>query len=190
MTTIQLFWLLLGTSWALLEIAIVIKTRVPEPGKDQSTFRSARWIWLAIIASLITAVIFKKLQLLPLPITYLQRQVIALLILSIGLVLRFYAIVSLGRFFSTNAIIQTQHELIELGPYCYIRHPAYTGLLISFFAAGLAMGDMLALLFLLCPLTYVLGRRIALEEQLLIDHFGQVYYDYCQRTKKLIPWLY
>jgi len=67
-----------------------------------------------------------------LPIAYFQRQGIALLLLSIGLALRFYGVLSLGRFFSTTAVTQSQHVLIDHGPYRFIRHPTYTGLLISF----------------------------------------------------------
>ena len=190
MTSTQLIWLLLGSCWAMLEMAIVIKTRAPFTAATQQKYRSEQLIWMVVIASLIVAFAFKHLHLAVLPIAYVQRQYIALVLLSIGLALRFSAVLSLGRFFSTTVITQHQHILIDSGPYKFIRHPAYTGLLISFFAAGLAMGDMLAMLFLLFPVTYVLNQRIRIEEQLLIEHFGQVYYDYCQRTRKLIPWLY
>jgi protein-S-isoprenylcysteine O-methyltransferase Ste14 len=63
-------------------------------------------------------------------------------------------------------------------------------LLSSFFAAGIAMGDSLALLTLVCPIAYVLSQRIRIEEQWLSEHFGNVYDDYCLSTKKLIPWVY
>lgn len=186
MTLIQLFWLLLGSSWAILEFNIARKTRVP----CSETYRSEKRIWLVVVVALIIALLFKHWQLVKLPIAYLPRQAIALIIFSSGLALRFHAIVVLGRFFSTTATTQHQHNLIEKGAYQYIRHPAYTGLLISFFAAGFAMGDVLAMLSLLCPIGYVLNQRIETEEQLLTDYFGQVYYDYCQRTKKLIPWIF
>ncbi|MDI1231472.1 MAG: isoprenylcysteine carboxylmethyltransferase family protein [Methylobacter sp.] len=190
MTPIQQLWLLLGSSWAMLEMAIVYKTRLPCNRPDRQKYRSEQLIWLVVIASLILALGVKQLHLLVLPMAYLPRQGIALGLLTIGLGLRFYAVASLGRFFSTTAITQSRHVLIDRGPYHLIRHPAYTGLFISFFAAGLAMGDLLAIVLLLGPLTYVLNQRILVEEQGLIEHFGQAYGDYCYRTKKLIPWLY
>lgn len=190
MTSIQQLWLLLGSSWAMLEIAIVYKTRLPCNRSDRQKYRSEKLIWVVVIASLMVALGFKQLHLAALPFAYFQRQGIALFLLSIGLALRFYGVLSLGRFFSTTAVTQSQHVLIDHGPYHFIRHPTYTGLLISFFAAGLAMGDMLAILSLLCPVTYVLNQRIRVEEQGLIEHFGQAYCDYSYRTKKLIPWLY
>ncbi|MDP1666278.1 MAG: isoprenylcysteine carboxylmethyltransferase family protein [Methylobacter sp.] len=190
MTSIQHLWLLLGSSWAMLEMAIVYKTRLPCNRSDEQKYRSEQLIWGVVVASLSVALGFKQLHLAVLPLAYFQRQGIALILFTIGLALRFYAVLSLGRFFSTTAMTQSQHVLIDHGPYHFIRHPAYTGLLISFFAAGLAMGDLLAILSLLCPVTYVLNQRIRVEEQGLIDHFGQVYCDYCERTRKLIPWLY
>ena len=190
MTTIQLFWLLLGSSWALLEIAIVVKTRVPCNAMTEQKYRSEKLIWAVILTALTVALSFKQLHLATVPIAYVQRQTIAFILLSLGLVLRFYAVVSLGRFFSTTAMTRHQHILIAHGPYQLIRHPAYTGLLISFFAAGLAMGDFLSLLFLLVPVAYVLNQRIRIEEQGLIEHFGTAYDDYRVHTKKLIPWLY
>ena len=189
MTSIQLLWLLLGSSWTLLEINIAVKIRVPCVGNEQK-YRSEKLIWLVVCVAVVAALALKQLQLMKLPIPYLPRQVLALLIFSLGLGLRFHAVFRLGRFFSTTAVTQHQHILIEQGAYRWIRHPAYSGLLISFFAAGLAMGDVLAMLFLLCPIVFVLKQRIRVEEQSLIEHFGQLYYDYSQRTKKLIPWLY
>lgn len=189
MTSIQILWLLLGGSWTLLEISIAVKTRVPCSGNEQK-YRSEKLIWLVVCVAILGALGFKQLQLMKLPIPYLPRQWLALLIFSLGLGLRFHAVFSLGRFFSTTAVTQHQHVLIEHGAYRWIRHPAYSGLLVSFFAAGLAMGDVLALTMLVFPIAYVLNQRIAVEEQLLIEHFGQLYSDYCQRTKKLFPWVY
>ena len=190
MTFIQQLWFLLGASWMILEIIIVLKTRVACIAMDQQKYRSEVLIWVVVMAALGVALTFKYMHFMELPIDYLQRQYIAFVLLSLGLGLRFFAVSSLGRFFSTTAMTQHEHALIEKGPYHFIRHPAYTGLLISFFAAGLAMGDGLALLSLFCPVAYVLKQRIRIEEQGLLEYFGPVYYDYICRTKKLIPWLY
>lgn len=190
MTSIQLFWLILGTTWAAIEIAIALKTRVQFTTTTQFEYRSERLIWLVVTVTLIVALWLKQQHLLPIPIEAFNRQMIAMLLFITGIALRCYAVFSLGAFFSTTVTTQSSHVLIESGPYQWIRHPAYTGLLSSFFAAGIAMGDGLALLGLVCPITYVLVQRIRIEEQLLGEHFGHVYSDYCLRTKKLIPLVY
>jgi len=190
MTPIQLFWLIIGISWAVIEIIIAIKTRVQFTLTDRLEYRSERLIWLVVATALIAALLIKQLHLVPLPIDIFNRQIIAIGFFIAGIALRYHSVFSLGEFFSTTVTTQNQHILIETGAYQFIRHPAYTGLLCSFFAAGLAMGDGLALLTLLAPIGYVLVQRINIEEQWLIEHFGSRYDDYCQRTKKLIPWLY
>lgn len=190
MTSIQLFWLIIGTSWASIEIIIALKTRVKFTSTDRLEYRSERLIWLVVATALIAALLLKQLHLVPLPIEPLTRQMIAVSLLVVGIALRCHAVLSLGEFFSTTVVTQVEHNLIEIGPYRSIRHPAYTGLLVSFFAAGLAMGDILALLALFLPIALVLLQRIAIEEQWLRNHFGSQYDEYCQRTKKLIPWVY
>lgn len=190
MTPIQLFWLILGTSWAAIEIAIAIKTRVGFTSTTQFEYRSERLIWLVVTIALLAALWLKQQHYMTLPISIINRQIIAIGFFIAGITLRCYAVFSLGEFFSTTVITQDSHILIEKGPYQFIRHPAYTGLLSSFFAAGIAMGDILALLTLLCPIAYVLIQRIDIEEQWLSEHFGTAYNDYCLRTKKLIPWVY
>jgi protein-S-isoprenylcysteine O-methyltransferase Ste14 len=190
MTTIQLIWLMLGSTWTATEIGIAIKTRVLVTSNGQWEYRSERFIWLVVAIALMAALIIKQQHLLSLPIDVVNRQIIAIGLFIIGLFLRFYAVFALGQFFSTTVVTQDSHILIDSGPYQFIRHPAYTGLLCCFLAAGIAMGDILALLTLLCPITYVVMQRIQVEEDWLQDHFDHVYAEYCLRTKQLIPWIY
>jgi protein-S-isoprenylcysteine O-methyltransferase Ste14 len=190
MTSIQLFWLILGCTWAITEITIALKTRVQFVQTGTVEYRSERLIWLVVTTALMVSLGLKQLHLLPLPVNPVNRQIIAILFFIAGIGLRCHAVLSLGSFFSTTVTTQDSHSLIETGAYQWIRHPAYTGLLSSFFAAGFAMGDGLALLALVCPVGYVLLQRIHIEEQWLTEHFGSDYDAYCLRTKKLLPWLY
>jgi protein-S-isoprenylcysteine O-methyltransferase Ste14 len=190
MTSIQLFWLTLGTSWAMIEIAIALQTRVKFSTTGSLEYRSERLIWVVVAIALIASLAIKQMHLAALPIEPSIRQICAIVVFISGLGLRCYAVFSLGQFFSTTVVTQDKHILIKVGPYRFIRHPAYTGLLVSFFAAGFAMGDGLALLILFCPVAYVLMQRINIEEQWLTGHFGKTYKEYCLHTKKLIPWVY
>ena len=190
MTSIQLFWLILGTSWAVIEILIAFKTRVKLTAIGQLEYRSERLIWLVVAIALCSALWIKQMHWASLPIEIFYRQLIAIILFITGFALRCYAVFSLGKFFSTTVMTSDKHILIENGPYRLVRHPAYTGLFISFFAAGLAMGDAMALLTLISPIAYVLTQRIRIEEQWLIDHFGKDYGNYSLRTKKLLPWIY
>ena len=190
MTTVRILWLLLCLLWIGAEIKLARKNQI-DYGNFPDSEETSQWVlWITVVTSLVLALIFKTLAWAPIPIEYLPRQLFALLLLANGLLLRYSAVNRLGRFFTTNVSIQSEHELIVEGPYRWVRHPAYTGLLIALAAAGLAMGDVIALLLLIIPTFFAFRFRIVLEEKLLNKKFGKVYLDYSRTTWKLIPWLF
>jgi len=80
--------------------------------------------------------------------------------------------------------------VIEAGPYRFIRHPSYTGFLITLLGFGLSLtNNWLSLLVIMgCALIGFIY-RIYVEERVLQAHLGQPYQEYMQRTKRLIPFL-
>lgn len=190
MTPIRLIWLMLALLWVAAEIVLDGNKRFENSDISNSELRSRRLLWLTLALATGAALIFKTLAWMPIPMAYLPRQFVALLLFAAGLGLRYKAVKRLGRFFSTQVNIQNNHELITDGPYRHLRHPAYTGLLIALAAAGLAMGDGLALLLLTVPLFCALSYRIDIEEKMMTEKFGTAYRSYCESTRKLLPWLY
>lgn len=190
MLSVRLLWLLLCLLWIGAEIMLARKTRVDVSEHSDSEERSQWLLWITIVISLVLAVIFKSLAYAPIPIEYLPRQLMALLLFSAGLFCRYAAVGRLGRFFTTNVLIQHKHELVVNGPYRWVRHPAYTGLLMAFAAAGLAMGDVIALLLLTAPTFFAFNYRIGIEEKLLNKRFGTAYRYYSKSTWKLLPWIF
>ena len=65
-----------------------------------------------------------------------------------GLILRWWAIITLGRFFTVDVTIEKDHELVERGPFRIVRHPSYTGVLLAFVGLALSLGKSVALLIL------------------------------------------
>jgi protein-S-isoprenylcysteine O-methyltransferase len=190
MTSVRIIWLILCLFWIISEIRLARTSSPNQPTVMHSELQSQRWLWLSVLGSLIFALGFKQLAWLPLPIHYLPRQLLAIVLFSGGLGLRYWAVSHLGRFFTTHVTIQQQHRLITSGPYRLIRHPAYTGLLLALAAAGIAMGDLLALLFLTLPTFYTFSLRISIEERMLQQKFASLYQDYCKTSWRLLPWLY
>jgi protein-S-isoprenylcysteine O-methyltransferase len=190
MTSIRILWLLLSIIWITAEITLASfgKARqnlivVPETATESK-------LWRVTLISLALALSVKNQHWLPISIAYLPRQAFALILFAGGLCLRYYSIVILGRLFTTAVTIHAGHHLIVHGPYRWVRHPAYSGLLITFAAAGLAMGDVLAVLILTVPLYCVLLSRIAVEERMLSVQFGEAYESYKKTTAKLFPKIY
>lgn len=190
MTSIRLLWLLLGSLWITAEVVLARRSKLAPAELLDSETQSEYRLWSVIAACLLSALFIKTLHLAPLPVAYLPRQTIALALFTAGLLLRFCAVSILGRLFTTGVAIQADHILVVRGPYRWVRHPAYSGLLLAFLAAGVAMGDAIAIMILVAPTFYVLRSRIAVEERMLKSRFGRTYEHYCKTTKKLLPKIY
>lgn len=108
-------------------------------------------------------------------------------IASAGVVLRTWAIVTLGRFFTYDVTIQPGHRVVTAGPYRWVRHPSYAGGLVGLLGLGVALGSAAAVLALvLVPLIGVLI-RIQYEERTLRRALGADYDAYAAHTPRLIP---
>ena len=113
-----------------------------------------------------------------------------LAVFAAGLGLRWLAIAWLGRLFTFDVAIAADHRVIDTGPYRLIRHPAYTGSLLSYMGLGLCAGNAVSLLVLVAPIAVAFLRRIAIEEAALVSALGSGYVDYMGRTRRLIPFVY
>lgn len=107
-----------------------------------------------------------------------------------GVWFRTKAMRTLGRFFSRNIGIQTQHRVVDTGCYRYIRHPGYLGTLGTFLGFALSTASWLAVAGNLICFFMAYTYRMRVEEKALVIFFGPAYRDYQARTWKLIPYLY
>jgi protein-S-isoprenylcysteine O-methyltransferase Ste14 len=110
-------------------------------------------------------------------------------LLAAGGALRLWPVAVLGWRFSGLVAIQPGHELVTMGPYRYIRHPSYLGLLISALGWGLAFNTAVGVLLALANIPPLVARMNA-EERLLSSEFGAAYEIYRAHTSRLIPGVY
>lgn len=110
--------------------------------------------------------------------------------LVLGMALRFYAIATLRRFFTVNVTLREGHRLIRSGPYRWIRHPSYTGSLLSFYGFAIALENVWAAIVLTVPITYAFFVRMRVEEGVLREAFPAEYADYERQTRRLVPFIY
>ena len=108
----------------------------------------------------------------------------------VGMILRWHAMSVLGRFFTVNVAIQSGHALVQNGPYRYIRHPSYTGALITQTGFAIALGNWLSVAAILVCMGIAYTYRISVEESALSAALGSAYQDYVRRTRRLIPFLF
>jgi protein-S-isoprenylcysteine O-methyltransferase Ste14 len=147
-------------------------------------------IWLVIAVS-ITAAVFVAQNFRAAALPQGQMLAIAAVVLfAAGLILRWWAIITLGRFFTVDVTIEKDHELVERGPFRIVRHPSYTGVLLAFVGLGLSLHNWAALLVILLPIGAAFIHRMDVEEDALSRALGPRYADYMKRTKRLVPFVY
>lgn len=114
--------------------------------------------------------------------------VAGLVLMGSGLTLRWWAVAALGSNFSVEVGIQPEQELIAVGPYRWVRHPSYTGSLLTIIGVGICCANWIAVAALALPFVGY-GYRIHVEEQALLLRFGEAYRGYMRATKRLLPGL-
>jgi protein-S-isoprenylcysteine O-methyltransferase Ste14 len=105
-----------------------------------------------------------------------------------GLAVAVWARVILGRNWSGVVTLKKGHELVERGPYRFVRHPIYTGILTMFFATALVQGHVAGfagVLLTFASFWIKLGR----EEKLMLQQFPERYAAYQHRAKRIIPFV-
>ncbi len=111
-------------------------------------------------------------------------------LLVVGVAIRWTAIRTRGQLFTGIVMIQRNHRLIRTGPYRYVRHPSYTGLLIAHLGLGLAFVSSVSVALSTIPFVVAATYRIRIEDQALVEAFGEEYRAFSQQTWRLIPWVY
>ncbi len=113
---------------------------------------------------------------------------IALILL--GIALRGYAIHVLGRYFTRVVAVHPDQTVVQSGPYRYIRHPAYSGTLVTVFGVGLTMTNWASLVAIMVCALLGYTYRVAVEERALREKIGPPYVDYMRRTRRFIPFVF
>lgn len=115
---------------------------------------------------------------------------IGLILMVLGVILRQYAILILGNSFTRQVATRPNQRVVQRGPYRLIRHPSYSGTLLTLLGIGLALTNWASILALVVGFCIGYLYRIAIEERALCTALGQPYKEYMRHTKRLIPFLF
>lgn len=178
--------------WFALEIALLVRDRVRGMGsvdRDRGTrFVTFLVVVVAVAGAQVVGAAFRHSGTLSLPGS--GYGVAGLVVMWVGLVLRVWAILALGQSFRTTVEVWEGQQVVRRGPYRWVRHPSYTGLLLLAIGVGIAMDDWVSLaLTVVLPITAVLW-RISVEERELVHVLGGPYESYRAQTKRLVPGLW
>src|SRR6266849_5713569 len=184
-----LFWIAF-VIWTLPEVfAWKAKRSVDSSSvRDQGSLRLIVALWWIGIALDFSLSLF-----LPRAAISWQRTVLffaGVCLMLLGVALRWYSVSVLGKYFTFDVAIQSGQVLVEVGPYRYIRHPSYSGALLSLLGFGLSLGNWAGLATGLCCLGFAYAYRIPIEEAALASALGETYTQYLKRTWRLVPFLF
>jgi len=180
---------LIGPAWGLSELGLSVFKR-SKAGAASRDRHSLPVIWGVNLTAVILGVFLAYHApgwRLP---GWLPEQVAGGSLFVAGLILRWYAIIYLGRFFTVNVAIADDHQVIQTGPYRWVRHPSYSGGLLMILGFCVCMGNLASLLVIMVPCTGVLLWRMRIEEAALRAALGEPYAAYMRSTRRLIPLIY
>ena len=108
-------------------------------------------------------------------------------IVAVRIWLKWWAMFTLGEYWSVQIEVRESHKLVKEGPYRYLRHPAYLSNLMEYLGVSLianAYYTLIGVLVIYLPLNLI---RLYLEEKELIRKFGEEYEDYRKKVPALLP---
>jgi protein-S-isoprenylcysteine O-methyltransferase Ste14 len=116
-------------------------------------------------------------------------QVLAILITAAGIGFAIWARAYLGGNWSSAVTVKVGHQLVQTGPYRWVRHPIYTGIILGLLGTAMAqhkLGGLVAVAL------FYLGFKIKskIEERTMVGTFGPQYEDYRRSTGAILPRLH
>lgn len=107
---------------------------------------------------------------------------------GLGMLLCVWARLYLGKYWSDKVMLKQDHQLVRSGPYQYLRHPIYSGVLLGILGSAIAIGEWRGLVaFAIMSTNYFVKARR--EERVLVGHFGAKYAEYRKQAGFLAPWI-
>jgi protein-S-isoprenylcysteine O-methyltransferase Ste14 len=101
--------------------------------------------------------------------------------------LRRQAIAALGRFWSLHVEIRESHELVQDGPFRWVRHPAYSSMILEILSIALILQSWITATVAYALFLPTLAARIRIEERALTEKFGESYLQFKRTTPALFP---
>jgi len=183
---VVIFWVMF-VLWQSSEFVLNMQRRSASPTeRDRKSF-----LVLVLAIGIAVSLAFASALLLPTLVIPWTRSVFVVGICCVlaGTALRRYAVATLGRYFTVDVATEASQPVIDTGPYRLVRHPAYSGLLLSLVGFALALGNWASLATMLVLPSAAFTYRIAIEEAALLSTLGDPYARYMQHTWRPIPFV-
>lgn len=186
--SVTVSWLAILTVWFAFAI------------NSKRTIRTSRWWWgtwirvavvIVVLLLLHTSLfvqhgLFDQIAISTSP--NLVSGTLGALLCVTGIAFAIWARVHLGRNWGMPMSLKEKPDLVMSGPYRFVRHPIYTGVLVALFGTALTVDLIWIVLFVVFGVYFIYSARV--EEKLMLQQFPAKYPDYKARTKMLIPFLF
>ncbi len=171
----------------VLEFRVRLRSRL-NPGGASADRGSFVAVYIAIAGGMVGAFLLAAhLHSAAITVARWPLFVLGIALMVAGIAIRQWAVAALGRFFTVDVRVHSDHAVVESGPYRWVRHPSYTGLIVALLGIGFALGNWAALALLALLPTAGLIVRIRVEEKALLDGLGEPYRRFAASRARLIP---
>ena len=181
---IIILWGIFGSYWLYYSVG-----NKDDAYKLKSTTRMLVWFSLVVI------LLFGRLSLpvkniLDIEVLYKSNLsgITGDLICGLGVIISIWSRKIIGTNWSSVVTLKKDHELVQNGPYKYIRHPIYTGMILALIGTAIVLGNLKALIIIIVIVAGLIKKSID-EEKLLTANLAE-YSEYKKRTKRLIPFVF
>lgn len=172
-------------AWLASEAVIWAGDRGADGGQDAD--RGTRRLIVLGVAGGLAAAFVAAARARSFAIPAPEARVAGVVMMWAGVGLRQWAVRTLGAFFRTRVTLAAEHRLVRAGPYRLLRHPAYTGALLTCVGVGLALGNWLSLAVMTAAPGAALAFRLRHEERVLRERFGAAWDEHRRGTWALVP---
>ena len=144
------------------------------------------WVILVISSILLYIIYPAALKWGELNLSHTVR-VIGIIVGIISDFLILWVLVSLGKNISAALKVRINQQLVTIGPYRYVRHPLYSVGIILFLSVTLVSSNWILGIVGICFQLFIMFTRTPLEEKMLMEHFGEEYRRYIEKTGAFFP---
>lgn len=175
-------WYVFAAYWAITSLRVK-RTKAREKSLD-------RLVTVVVVVIAYELLFARWLRIGPLGLRFVPQELwiayLGIALSCVGTAISIWARYCLGEYWSARVTLKEGHELIRSGPYAFVRHPIYTGMLVACFGTALVVGEWRGILAVVLLLA-AHSRKAIREERMLTREFGDQYTAYRQSTGFLLP---
>ena len=175
-------WYVFAAYWAITALRVK-RTKTREKSVD-------RLVTVVVVVIAYELLFARWLRIGPLGLRFVPQELwiayLGIALSGVGTALSIWARYCLGEYWSARVTLKEGHQLIRSGPYAFVRHPIYTGMLVACFGTALVVGEWRGILAVVLLLA-AHSRKAMREERMLTREFGDQYTSYRHSTGFLLP---